>query len=525
MSTTFTISPQSFPAVIFDLDGVVTRTAKVHAAAWKRLFDDYLRDRAKAGGGAFEPFDIDADYRRYVDGKPRYDGVRSFLEARGIQLPYGAPGDSPELETVCGLGNRKNRLFQEQLESRGVEVYESTIALIRELRSRSVRTAIVTSSRNCVPVLEAAGLLDLFDAKVDGIDAERQGLKGKPAPDYFLEAARQLAVEPACAVVVEDAIAGVQAGDAGHFGSVIGVDRAGYAASLLQAGATVVVQDLGQVRIRLDSPAETEARELPSALACFPEIEALARKKHLVVFLDYDGTLTPIVAHPEDAVLSEPMRASVRSLAARCTVAVVSGRDLRNVRSLVGIEGIFYAGSHGFEIAGPAGWRAGYEEGAAFLPLLDTVERELEAALAGVEGAQVERKKFSVAAHYRNVRTGQDEHVRRAVDDVLSRYPSLRVSPGKKVWDIQPAIEWNKGKALLWLLGQLNLDSCATLPLYIGDDTTDEDAFRVVYDRGIGIVVREEPRRTMAQYALDNTDQVRAFIGALASSSPPEARR
>jgi trehalose-phosphatase len=516
MSTTLTISPRSFRAVIFDLDGVVTRTARVHAAAWKRLFDEYLRERAARLGEAFQPFDMDADYRRYVDGKPRYDGVRSFLEARGIQLPFGAPGDSAEMETVCGLGNRKNRLFREQLEAQGVEVYEATVALIRELRSRGVRTAVVSSSKNCVPVLEAAGLLELFDAKVDGTDAERLGLKGKPQPDYFLEAAKELAVEPACAVVVEDAISGVQAGSAGKFGSVVGVDRAGYAAAMRQAGATAVVEDLAQVRIRHESPIETEACELPSALECIEEIRALARKKRLVVFLDYDGTLTPIVAHPEDAVLSEATRASMRKLAAGCAVAVVSGRDLRSVRALVGIGGIFYAGSHGFEIAGPAGWRADYEEGAAFLPLLDTVERELETALASVGGAQVERKKFSVAAHYRNVQPGDEAHVKRAVDHVLSRHRSLRVSPGKKVWDIQPDIEWNKGKALLWLLGELGLDSCASLPLYIGDDTTDEDAFRAVYDRGIGIVVREEPRRTVAQYALDNTDQVRTFIEALA---------
>jgi beta-phosphoglucomutase-like phosphatase (HAD superfamily) len=176
----FTIPPRGFHAVIFDLDGVVTKTARVHAAAWKHLFDEYLRERAERYDEPFLPFEIDTDYRQYVDGKPRYDGVRSFLEARAIRLPTGTPADSPGQETICGLGNRKNRFFQEQLAVRGVEVYESTVTLIRELRQRGIKTAIVSSSKNCVPVLRAAGLVDLFDAKVDGTDLERLGLQGKP---------------------------------------------------------------------------------------------------------------------------------------------------------------------------------------------------------------------------------------------------------------------------------------------------------------------------------------------------------
>ena len=190
------------------------------------------------------------------------------------------------------------------------------MALIRALRSRQVKTAIVSSSKNCVPVLKTAGLLDLFDAKVDGVDSERLALKGKPEPDIFLEAARQLGVEPACAIVVEDAIAGVQAGSAGKFGLVIGVDRANQAEALRSNGADLVVDDLEEIALRAASPIETEAKILPSALVCMRDINDLAIRKRLVVFLDYDGTLTPIVARPEDAVLSEAMRGSVRALAA-----------------------------------------------------------------------------------------------------------------------------------------------------------------------------------------------------------------
>ena len=234
-------------AVIFDLDGVVTRTAEVHAEAWKRLFDEYLAARSRCRGEPFEPFDRRSDYLRFVDGKPRYEGVASFLASRGIELPLGSPDDPEERETVCGLGNRKNRYFQETLERTGAAPYPTTIELIARLRERGVRTAIVSSSRNCVAVLEAAAIRELFEVKVDGLDAAELGLAGKPDPALFLEAARRLDVEPAHAAVVEDAISGVEAGRRGRFGLVIGVDRAGQHKALAAAGADLVVADLGEV--------------------------------------------------------------------------------------------------------------------------------------------------------------------------------------------------------------------------------------------------------------------------------------
>lgn len=234
-------------AVIFDLDGVVTRTAEVHAEAWKQLFDEYLAARAQRLGELFEPFDRRSDYLRFVDGKPRSDGVASFLESRGIELPLGCPRDPEEHETVCGLGNRKNRYFLEALERAGAASYPTTIELIATLRERGVRIAIVSSSRNCVAVLEAAGIRELFEVKVDGLDAAELGLAGKPDPALFLEAARRLGVEPAHAAVVEDAISGVEAGRRGHFGLVIGVDRAAQHEALTAAGADLVVTDLSEV--------------------------------------------------------------------------------------------------------------------------------------------------------------------------------------------------------------------------------------------------------------------------------------
>lgn len=240
----------AFDAGVFDLDGVITRTAHVHAAAWKRLFDEYLQRRATQRGEAFRPFELPDDYLQHVDGKPRYDGVRDFLQARGIVLPDGTPDDPPEHETVCGLGNRKNALFRELLAQLGVEVFDSSIAFIRALREAGLKTAVVSSSENTVPILDAAGLTELFDARVDGIDAARLGLKGKPAPDTFLHAARMLGVAPERAFGVEDSLAGVEAIRAAGYGRVVGVDRAGHTAALSARGADVVVPDLDALRLR-----------------------------------------------------------------------------------------------------------------------------------------------------------------------------------------------------------------------------------------------------------------------------------
>lgn len=231
-------------AVIFDLDGVITDTAVVHAAAWKRLFDGYLA--ARFGTDGFRPFE-EADYLAHVDGKPRYDGVRDFLASRGIALPEGDPSDPPDRETVCGLGNRKDEYFQVALRD-GVDPYPSSVDLVRALREEGTAVAVVSSSRNAGAVLDAAGLGELFPVRVDGVDAHELGLAGKPDPALFLEAADRLGVDPDRAAVVEDALSGVEAGRRGRFRLVVGVDRADQAAELRQHGADVVVDDLGQLR-------------------------------------------------------------------------------------------------------------------------------------------------------------------------------------------------------------------------------------------------------------------------------------
>ncbi|EKV30557.1 hydrolase [Caenispirillum salinarum AK4] len=232
-------------AIVYDLDGVVTRTADLHAAAWKDLFDAYLKDRAARTGEPFQPFDIATDYMTYVDGKPRYDGVRSFLESRGIALPFGAPGDGPEQETVCGLGNRKNALFRKVVEENGVTVFPGARRFIEDTRAAGIRAALCSSSKNARLILEQAGMLDLFDYIMDGIVAAEMELPGKPKPDTFIEAARQVDATPADSAIVEDATVGVEAGRAGGFALTIGIDRGAGADILREHGADVVVSDLG----------------------------------------------------------------------------------------------------------------------------------------------------------------------------------------------------------------------------------------------------------------------------------------
>lgn len=241
------VTLDDFDAVLFDLDGVLTSTARVHAVCWKKMFDAFLERHAADTGRTFVSFDMDGDYQRYVDGKSRYDGVRSFLDSRGIELPFGGPGDPPGTLSVCGLGNRKDRLFNRVLMAEGVEAYEGTVRWARDLRGRGLKTAVVSSSRNCKTIMEAAGVEELFDARVDGEIAQRLKIPGKPAPDTYLKAARELDVSPDRAVVVEDALSGVQAGRRGGFGLVIGVDRHGDAKALLDNGADIVVADLAEM--------------------------------------------------------------------------------------------------------------------------------------------------------------------------------------------------------------------------------------------------------------------------------------
>ena len=526
-------------AMLLDLDGVITETAEVHAESWKAMFDEFLRERAARLSGQFVPFDLDRDYKQFVDGKPRYEGVAGFLESRGISLPRGNDRDPPDKETVCGLGNRKNQLFLKAIRQNGVTTYPSSIDFIHKMRERGLKVAVVTSSRNGREVLEAAGVTHLFDAKVDGIVARECWLDGKPSPDTYLEAARRVGARPERAAVVEDAVSGIEAGRAGRFGLVVGISRDGDPRLLQRAGADVVVSDLGDLDLgeaeavdgkatdgeAVDAAAgkadghapEDQMPPSPPALDKLNEIKSRVGDRKLAVFLDYDGTLTPIVARPDLAVLSDSMRRTLRDLARLCTVVVVSGRERSNVAKLVGLEEIVYAGSHGFDIVGPEGTEIQHEEGEAFVPEVRRAAAEIERKLAGVEGVLVEDKTFALAVHFRLVKPQEVRLVEETVDAVMVQHPLLRKTGGKKVFELRPNIDWDKGKAVLWLLDALDLDGAGVLPIYLGDDETDFDAFRALQGKGLSFLVAEQPLDGAADYLLRSPQEAETLLAELSA--------
>ncbi len=518
-----TVAPH-LKAAIFDLDGVITDTARLHARAWKELIDDYLERLGERSGEAQAPFDIEGDYRRYVDGKPRAEGLRSFFEGRGVEVPAGLADDPPDRETIAGLAARKDGIFQEVLTEEGVDLFQGTVDLVRNLRARGVRTAVASSSRNCAAILAKAGIADLFEARVDGETLRETGLTGKPDSDMFVEAARRVGAEPAASAVFEDAVSGIEAGRRGRFGLVVGVaeNEVGRQA-LKEAGAdlTVKVAEIGALSADLLERwfAESEHRR-PSALRVWPDLRKEMEGRKPAVFLDYDGTLSPLVDQPDQATLSPQMRAVVRRVADRFPTTIVSGRGRDDVARLVGLENVNYAGSHGFDISGPEGDGGAIRHQVAeeVVPVIEQVSDALQRELEEVPGAIVEPKRYTVAVHYRMVEEGDFSRVEAAVDQALERQPDLRKAHGKKVFELRPAFEWDKGKAVMWLLEALGLDEPETLSLYVGDDTTDEDAFRALDGRGIGIVVTEVPRPTAASYSLQDTEEVREFLGRLVES-------
>jgi alpha,alpha-trehalase len=507
MNMPVTIDPRLHDAVVFDLDGVITDTASIHAAAWRAMFNEFLDRRPASDRENLAPFTAD-DYRQFVDGKPRHDGVVDFLASRGISLPAGEPSDSTQ-DTVYGLGNRKQQLFLELLDG-GVPVFESTVVLVHKLAEAGVATAVYSSSRNCERVLNAAGLGDLFAVRVDGVVADALGLPGKPDPAVLLEATKRLGAAPERSVVIEDADAGVAAGNKGGFALVIGVDRTGHADELLRCGADVVVPDLADVAVRTG---DKRMSQLPNALDSYGQLIGVIAGRQPFVCLDFDGTLSEIVSDPGAATLVDGAAKALENLAALCPVAILSGRDLADIRERVGLPGIWYAGSHGFELIGPDGSHHQNDAAATAVPVLEAAAAELRDETKQIPGVLVEHKRFAVAVHYRNVAPERVGEIVATVHRHANRH-ELRVTNGRKVIELRPDIDWNKGTALAWIRERIH-QTGRVLPIYVGDDLTDEDAFDAIRFNGIGVVVRHDEdggRPTAAQFTLNNPTEVREFL-------------
>ncbi|MEX0968634.1 MAG: trehalose-phosphatase [Bacteroidia bacterium] len=499
-------------AAIIDLDGVITQTATTHAMAWKQMFDAYNQKRKEKGEMPYREFSIEEDYFEYLDGMPRYDGVKNFLQSRNISLPWGNAVDDPDKETICGLGNWKNVLFNELLKKGEVKIFEKNVAKLREWKAAGIRLAVISSSTNCRQVLELTGLESIFEARVDGVVSEERKLKGKPAPDIFLEAAKELNTRPDEALIVEDSRAGVEAGRKGGFQRVIGIGGKEQMEIMKKLGATEVVESLEQLDINKRSQKAPE--DLPSALENFDRLAGGIGNEGVVLCLDYDGTLTPIVADYTKAIISDKMREQVRKAAAAFPVAIISGRDIFFIKEKVNLDGIFYAGSHGFEIEGPDNFRHELKEAEALLPVLDDIENKLNQELKQFKGVKIERKKYALAVHYRNASEADVPAVNLIIDKVLSLNNKIEKGRGKKVIELKPRIKWNKGKAVEMIAKQLG----AEMIIYIGDDVTDEDAFRSITN-GVGILAgtHDEPF-TAADYSLRDVDEVQEFLKKLSEN-------
>ena len=520
---------KALEAVIFDTDGVVTRTAAVHFAAWKRVFDAYLG--AHATGAAAREF-TDADYREFVDGVGRYDGVERLLASRGIELPHGDPGDPPGDATVCAVANTKNAAFEQTVAETGVEPYATTRRLIESLHEAGIRTAVISASRNCEMVLARAGMDDLFEVRVDGIDQARQGFPGKPEPDVFVEAASRLGVDPARCAVVEDAISGVTAGRNGGFGLVIGLDRSLNPAPLARH-ADLVVPDAADLEvapcdggghgIARRIPAASRIRDLPNALVDH-DFDRRTSGRRLALFCDYDGTLAPIVERPEDAVAAPELLAVLDELAGSVPVAIVSGRDLDDVRSMVSSDRLWFAGSHGFDVCGPEGERHELDVGESARPALDSAQQALTSALGPFGGAWLERKRYAIAIHFRAMADELEGELRALVAAEADQHDGLRLVGGKKIFELRPDVDWHKGRALRWLLGAMGLvdpDGAGdVVPLFLGDDVTDEDGFAEIRLDGVGVIVAEsDDRLTAAHDRLSDPAEVLELLELLARKS------
>jgi alpha,alpha-trehalase len=507
-------------AIILDMDGVITDSARLHAQAWKQMFDAFLE---KLPGKKQPPLDLPGDYKRYIDGISRLDGVRAFLQSRNLHLPEGDPDDGPEAESVVGLGKRKNAFFLELVEKEGVDVFPDTLEMLKTWKKKGVKLAVISASQNCRKILESADLLHWFDVRVDGETARREQLPGKPAPDVFLRAMQELRASPEHTLVVEDAIAGVKAAKRGHFSLVIGVARNGEAEGLLHAGADQIVKQLTEIAIDMETTSRVQLPDsLPHALEGMQQIFSEIGDKKPVLFFDYDGTLTPIVDDPDAAILTDGHRQVLADLAEQFTVAIISGRGLADLRSKVRLDQLIYAGSHGFEISGPHGLEMQYAPGQEILPQLDEVEKAVKKQIQRIEGCEVERKKYAIAVHYRRVEKSRVKELKQAVREVLEGREQLKVGKGKKILEIKPNLDWHKGHALNWLLDKLDLARSRYQPIFIGDDITDEDALRDL--RGTGILVGTHGEKTHANYRLNDTEEVYEFLARLRRWQAPDPK-
>lgn len=498
-------------AIIFDLDAVMKNIAEIHKQAWEYTLNPLL---LKRNAHSFQP---EYEYDVFLAGKTRFQGLSDFLQYRKIDIPTGKPGDEVNEETRYGLSKQKNKYFLELIKQEEESIYPDIERQIKKWKKAGMKIVITSSSKNTRDMLRASGLYRYFDMVVDGIIASTLGLRSKPHPDILMEAGRQSSINPENTAVIDVTLSGVRAANDGDFGIVIGINRRGKRKLLLDNGADLVVSSLDDVHIYRSQAEEPQVyQSLPSALKEGEDLFDSIKNHQPAIFFDYDGTLSPIVDHPEDAIISDEMRQKLEELSRHTKVAIVSGRDMEDVKKLVNLEGIIYAGSHGFRIQGPGNLEMEHDESQAIISLLDGAENEINEQIRGMKGVMIERKTYAIAVHYRNIEDeSKVDQLKENLEQYVNKNNNLKLGYGKKILELKPNIDWHKGKAVFWLLEALDLNQKEVLPLYLGDDITDEDAFKALADKGIGVLVGRHDEPTAAKYYLRNVYQVRQFIEKL----------
>lgn len=498
------IDPRYYDAVIFDLYGVLKDAASIQRQSWASLFNDQLARRPAYRGENHSLF-TDDDYDRLLRGKPGPDGVADFLASRGITLPRGAPSDTGE-NTICGLVNRQRRLYAELLD-RDVPLLAAMVTLTRKLREAGVAAVAQAPSLDGQPLSGAGtvgdGLLDVFvERAAGGLDAT-PGLVVLPDATHVREAASAVGVRPHRAVVVGDNPVGLAAGREAGFALVVGVDGAGERSG---AEADVMVADLSDIAVRTG---DKRISEIPNALESYGQLAGIAIGRESVLFLNYDVVLPQTVSDPGAIAHMAKAAQALGNLAALSPVVVISGRDVADIRERVGIPEVWYAGNHGFELLEPDGSHHEHDGAAAAVPVLADAADELRDILADIPGLQLVHKRFAVAVHYP---AAAAEHI----DDIVAttqrigKLRKLRVSTGHTLVELRPDIAWDEGTRLAWIRSHVDKPR-SLIPIYIGGDLADEDAFDAVALGGVGIAVRhgsDGDRRTAARFVLNGPDEV-----------------
>ncbi|HWT49844.1 MAG TPA: trehalose-phosphatase [Mycobacterium sp.] len=513
MNPPVVIDPRYHDAVIFDLHGVLTDAALAQRTAWASLFNDYVARRPDREDEDHAPF-TDDDYWQLIDGKPRPDAVTDFLASRGISLPRGVPSDTGD-STICGLANRQRQLCADLLD-REVPLFGAMVTLARNLRDIDVPTAVRSSSSGPHQSSKLSGVDGLLDVYIGETAAEGLAIAGSPGLVVPSEAARVvdaadgLGVLPRRAVVVGDTEAGLSEGRDAGFALVIGVDRTGNADELLQQGADVVVADLADIAVRTG---DKRISEIPNALKAYAQLAGIAIGRKSLLFLDFDVALARILSDPGAVALADKAARALKALAEVSPVVVVGGGDPTDIRDRMGIPGLWYAGSNGFELVGPDGHHREHEAGAGAATILAGAADELREILGQIPGMRMLHTRFAVAVHYHEVAA---EHVGEIFATMrrLGQRNKLRVTGGSGLIQLLPDVDRGQGTRLAWIRSLID-ESKSMVPIFIGGDLIDEDVFEAVQLGGVGIALRngaDANRRTAARFALDSPDEVREAL-------------